>query len=96
MVKTKKFFESQGHNVTLNVIYQDNTSTIKLQVNGKASSGKRTRHYDIKLFYVTDLVERGEVQVEYCPTDKMIADYMTKPLTGVKFWAFRKWILNLE
>ena len=92
---TKRFIEAQGHKVQLNVVYQDNTSTIKLQENGKASCGKRTRHFDIKLFYITDLIARDEVHVEYCPTDMMIADYMTKPLTGKKFMLFRKWIMNL-
>ena len=79
----------------MNIIYQDNTSTMKLAQNGKSSSGKRTRHFDIKLFYVTDLIEKGEVVVRYCPTDVMIGDYMTKPLVGAKFKSFRKKIMNL-
>ena len=62
--------------------------------NGKISSGKRTRHFDIKLFYITDLISRGEVTVKYCPTDDMIADYMTKPLMGTKFKVFRDLIMN--
>jgi hypothetical protein len=91
----KKFVEAQGFVVKLNVIYQDNTSTIKLSKNGKASSGKRTRHFDIKMFYVTDLIDKEEVQVEYCPTEDMVADFMTKPLTGKDFYRFRDLILNL-
>ena len=39
---TKLFIEAQGHKVTMNVIYRDNTSAMKLEANGKASSGKRT------------------------------------------------------
>ena len=93
---TKRILEWQGFKIILNVIYQDNTSTIRLASNGKASSGKRTRHFDIKLFYVTDLIERQEVAVEYCPTDKMIADYMSKPLTGSKFRMFRRLIMNIK
>ena len=92
----KKFIEHQGFKVKLNVIYQDNTSTMKLVNNGKASSGKRTRHFDIKLFYITDLIAKDEVSIEYCPTDKMIADYMSKPLTGSRFKEFRDLILNLS
>ena len=92
---TKKFIEEQGFKINMNVIYQDNTSTIKLAQNGKASSGRRTRHFDIKLFYITDLIGRQEVMVKYCPTDDMIADYLTKPLTGSKFKLFRDKILNL-
>jgi hypothetical protein len=91
----KRFIECQGFKVKLNIIYQDNTSTMKLEKNGKASSGKRTRHFDIKYFYVTDLIGRDEVEVIYCPTDDMIADYMTKALTGSKFHFFRDLVMNL-
>jgi hypothetical protein len=93
---TKKFIEAQGHEVKANIVFQDNTSTMKLELNGKASSGKRTRHFDIKLFHITDLIKRGELQVEYCPTDEMTADYMTKALVGSKFTKFRDRIMNRE
>ena len=93
---TKRFLEWQDFEVKLNIIYQDNTSSIKLEENGKESSGKRTRHFDIKYFYVTDLVGRDEVKIEYCSTDEMIADYMTKPLVGGKFKLFRDLIMNLS
>jgi len=96
VIWTKRFLEKQGFEVKLNVIYQDNTNTMKLAENGRVSTGKRTRHFDIKLFYVTDLVGRDEVSIKYCPTDDMIADYMTKPLTGKKFKRFRDLILNLS
>jgi hypothetical protein len=82
--------------VKLNIIYQDNTSTIKLERNGKESFGKRTRHSSIKYFYVTDLVGRNEVKIEYCSTDEMIADYNTKPVVGRKFTLFRDRLMNLS
>ena len=69
---------------------------MKLQRNGKISSGKRTRYFDIKLFYIIDLISRDEVIVKYCPTDSLIAAYMTKPLMGEKFREFRDLILNLS
>ena len=40
----------------------------------------RTRHIDIKYFWVREQVELGEITMTYCPTDKMLADIMTKPL----------------
>jgi hypothetical protein len=92
----KRFIEHQGFKVNLNVVYQDNTSTMELVNNGKVSSGKRTINFDIKLFYITDLISRDEVTVKYCPTDKMTADYMSKPVTGSKFTEFRDLILNLS
>ena len=86
----------QEFQVKMNIIYQDNISTIKLQNNGKLSNGKRIRHYDIKLFYITGLIWRNVVQVQYCPTDDMIVDYMSKPLVGAKFLKNRDLILNLS
>ena len=96
IIRVKKFLEHQDFKVKLNIVYQDNTSTMKLQKNGKVSSGKRTRHFDIKLFYITDLINRDEVEVRYCPTDEMIGDYMTKALVGTKFKLFHDLIMNLS
>jgi hypothetical protein len=44
---TKLFLEAQGLKVTDNIIYQDNKSTMLLEKNGRQSSGKKTRHFDI-------------------------------------------------
>lgn len=95
-VWSKLFVEAQGYNVNENLVYRDNQSSMKLELNGKASSGKRTRHFNIKYFFITDLIHRGEVKTEYCPTEYMIADYMTKPLLGRKFHLFRQAIMNLQ
>ena len=92
----KIFLECQNYKINSNLIYQDNESTLKLERNGKESCGKRTRHFDIKYFYITNLIERNEVKVRYCSTDAMIGDYMSKPIVGTKFKKFRKVILNTE
>ncbi len=93
---TKLFYGAQGYELDENLVYRDNQSTMKLELNGKASSGKRTRHFNIKYFFITDLISRGEISTKYCPTDYMIADYMTKPLLGRKFHQFRQAIMNLQ
>jgi hypothetical protein len=54
-------------------------------LNGKASSRKRTRYFNIKYFYIAELIERKEIMMLYCPKESMVADYMMKPLTGAKF-----------
>jgi hypothetical protein len=84
VIWTKRFIEAQGYTVDENIIHRDNQSTMKLEQNGKASSGKCTHHFNIKFFYITDLIKCQEVSIKYCPMDQMIADYMTKPLTGQK------------
>ena len=91
---TKRFLEAQGMRGKVTVVYRDNQSTMKLEENGRASAGKRTRHFNIKQFYVTDLIQRKEIEIQYCPTEHMVADYMTKPLTGAKFTEFRDMIMG--
>jgi Reverse transcriptase (RNA-dependent DNA polymerase) len=92
---TRLFLEAQGFVVNDNVVYQDNQSAILLENNGKMSSSKRTRHLEIRYFFVTDNVHKKHLRIEYCPTDDMIADFFTKPLQGAKFRRFRAMILNL-
>ena len=92
---TKLFLEHQGFAVADNVIFQDNQSAMLLEKNGKQSSGKKTRHIEIRHYFITDNVRRGNATVEHCPTEDMIADYFTKPLQGRQFRRFRAFILNL-
>ena len=55
------------HGYDLNtLIKEDNRSTMLLMKNGKLSSGKRTKHLDIRYFYVKDLVDRGIIKVDHC------------------------------
>jgi hypothetical protein len=62
---------------------------MKLEINGKESSGKRTCHFEIKYFYITDLIKRGLINIDYCSSNLLRADYMTKPLIDEKFKQFR-------
>jgi hypothetical protein len=93
---TRHFLEAQGYSVEKNVVYQDNESAILLERNGRQSSTKRTRHLEIRYFFVTDNVQRKKMTIEYCPTGDMIADYFTKPLQGSSFRKLLKQILNIE
>ena len=91
---TKLFIEAQGYEVEKNILFQDNKSSILLEVNGRKSLGKRSHAMNVRYFFITNQVEKGNVQVEYCPTDKMVADFNTKPLQGTKFREFCKDILG--
>jgi hypothetical protein len=86
---TRLFMKEQGIKVTDNILYQDNKSAILLEKNGRASSSKRTKHIEIRYYYVEDRIAKGDLSVVWCPTDKMIADYLTKPLQGQMFIRFR-------
>ena len=60
---TRYFLEAQGYCVDDNILYQDNKSSILLKTNGKASSGKRTKYINIRYFFITDRVKKGDVSV---------------------------------
>ena len=66
-----------------------------LERNGKASSSRRTKHINVRYFFITDRIAKGEVRVEWCPTKQMIADFMTKPLQGSAFRNYRNLIMGL-
>ena len=76
-------------------IYQDNQSAMLLEKNGRRSSGRRTRHMNIRYFFISDRIVTDGLSIEYCPTDNMTGDFFTKPLSGAKFRKFRRQILNL-
>ena len=92
---TRYFMKAQGYEVRDNVLFQDNKSSMLLEKNGKASSSKRTKHINVRYFFITDRVSKGEVSVEWCPTGDMIGDYMTKPLQGALFRKFRDQIMGV-
>ena len=50
----KKFLEDQGLTIKETVLYQDNMNSMLLEHNGRQSSTKRTKHMDIRYFYVSD------------------------------------------
>ena len=95
VIWAKRFTEAQGFKAHLTIVFQDETSTIKFAENGKLRSGKRTRHVDIHLFHVTDLISRKEVMIKCCPTGKMLADYFSKPLVGNLFRMMRSDVINI-
>ena len=75
IIWVKYFLGAQGYIVNDNLLHQDNQSSIKLEQNGKASSGKRTRHIAITYYFVTDRITGGYLRVDYCPTENMLADF---------------------
>lgn len=90
------FLLAQGYTMSASMLYQDNQSSILLEENEKASSTKQTRHIHVRYFFITDCVERGEINIEYMPSEDVIGDFFTKGLTGSQFKLMRNSILNIK
>ena len=87
------FLAGQGYPQLPVIVSQDNESTIKLIENGRSNS-ELTRHIEIGYFWTKDLVDRGLINIVYCPTGEMIADYFTKPLQSTLFNYLRRKIMG--
>ena len=69
-------------------VYEDNQSCLKMLESGKLSN--RTKHVDAKYHFVRDLSAGGEIVFEYCPTENMLADLLTKPLGKTRLRLLRE------
>ncbi len=58
------FLLSKGYEVIENLLLQDNKSSILLERNGKASSGKLMRHMNICYFFITDPVIMKDLTIK--------------------------------
>ena len=74
------------------VLYGDNQSTVKVSENGIRS--ERTKHVDIKYHFVTDVLEWGEVKLQWIPTHKQQADILTKALAAPQHAVLRETIMT--
>jgi hypothetical protein len=68
------------------VIMEDNQACIKFARD--AIHNDRTKHIDVRYFFVRDRVEKNQLQLLYCPTTEMLADMLTKPLGAILFNRF--------
>ena len=93
---TRYFLKYQGQNIHGNIIYQDNQIAIKSENNSRQSSSKRTRHINIRYYFITDRITTQEVSMELCPTLEMIREYFTKALQGSQFCHFCDIILGIH
>ena len=74
------------------VVFGDNQSANAIATNG--IKGERTKHVDIKYHFITETVERGDVQLQWIPTAEMEADIFTKALARPLFEHFRKLLMT--
>mmetsp|Transcript_14327 Transcript_14327/g.26895 ORF Transcript_14327/g.26895 Transcript_14327/m.26895 type:complete len:175 (-) Transcript_14327:32-556(-) len=96
MIWARMFLEHQGYEINENILYQDNQSAIKIEENGAKSCSKRSRHIDMRYFFIKDRLETENIKVVYCPTEHMVADFFTKPLQGKLFHYLKAIIMGHE
>jgi hypothetical protein len=92
-VAMQKFMTSIGINHSVPNVYQDNTSAISLATGGRPAS-KASKHINMRYFSIKEYVEHKKILLSHKPTLEMIADILTKPLTGEQFFKLRALLMN--
>jgi len=63
-------------------VFSDSQSAIALAKDGHYHA--QTKHIDICYHFIRYIIEEGTIKLNYCPTDDMTADTLTKALPSVK------------
>ena len=69
------------------VIMEDNQGAIGIPI-----QHARTKHIDIRYHYVREALQQGIICLSLCPTDKQLADLLTKGLPRERFEVLWEWM----
>jgi hypothetical protein len=96
VIWAKQFMQNLGVPQGMITVFEDNTSTIILANKQNGATLSKTKHIQIRFYYVRELIEQKEINIVYLSTKEMLADLLTKPMTGWLFKALRDQILNCK
>ena len=91
VVYLKKFLSELGIEIVPEIRI-DNLSTIRL-VKDKQFH-RRTKHIEVRYFYIREQVEEGNLTVAFVPTSQQLADLFTKPTNSVIFTTLRDQLMT--
>ncbi|PLW27791.1 hypothetical protein PCASD_24492 [Puccinia coronata f. sp. avenae] len=61
-------------------VHVDNRGAINLALSQVSQNGFRTKHMDLQLHFVHDLISTKVLKITFVPSHKNIADFLTKPV----------------
>jgi transposase InsO family protein len=70
-------------------LHSDNQSAIAL-ARSEGQFHARSKHIDIRWHFIKFCIENKSIELLYCPTEEMIADIFTKPLSNIKAKKFSR------
>jgi hypothetical protein len=80
VLDVQQFLKGQGYKLQPPKLHQDNTAAISLVTKGGGRS--RTKHMKVRQHMVKEMFDNEEVNIACLKTNDMIADILTKPLSG--------------
>ena len=92
-IHLRNFLMGQGYVVGPSRIHKDNLSSMALMKRGCPGS-KRSRHINIRHFFVAERAAAGDVVIKHLSTDLMFANALTKRVQGSQFERERLGLTN--
>ena len=73
------------------VVLQDNSSVISILKNGRLSGKSKhaSKHVKVRVAWIKERQDEGDFSTDYCPTELMISDGLTKPKSANSHLEFR-------
>ncbi len=89
----RQFLQELGHVQLTIEIGVDNKCSMHLLEQGTGSF-KRAKHIKVRYFWLKDLIDEEEIVLKYIPSEELVADLLTKTITGAKFKYLRAKLLG--
>jgi hypothetical protein len=86
-------FNGLGIAIGTFTVFNDNQGALKLVKHPYYHH--KTKHIDVRLFFVRQHVENKDLELKYMETKQQIADMLTKPLPAVTFQKLRDLSVNI-
>ena len=90
----RRILKELGYEQQVTVIWEDNQACVGLTRNDIYH--ERSKHIDLRYHFIREQITAGTITVQYVPTDRMIADVLTKPLARVALQRLRGKLLGIE
>mmetsp|Transcript_8298 Transcript_8298/g.15251 ORF Transcript_8298/g.15251 Transcript_8298/m.15251 type:complete len:129 (-) Transcript_8298:82-468(-) len=93
IVYLRRLLETMGQNQSGPTrIFTDSQSAIALLK--RTSQGQRSKHVDVRIHKIRELIKENIVELKYLRTDIMPADLLTKNLRGPAFTRHRSTLMD--
>ena len=89
----RQLMEEMGFPQESITVFQDSECSLQMLKKGTGSF-KRAKHIKIRWFWLKDLVDSGEIVLSYIPGAQLVADILTKAITGARFKYLRALLLG--
>jgi hypothetical protein len=75
------------------ILYCDNQAAIATATS--AATSERSKHIDVRHHYIRGVLEREEMRLQFCGTQEMLADTLTKTSTRNALEKFQLYGMNI-